>query len=116
VKGRPIFEHHHGGESPLECGYLPVTLPTQFPSVALGDLMGHTRAVPTREDRDEVQDIGPRLLSDGVAKVGDPQEYPKYKIDAFDEGVGEHIEDECYEEQYEDATREDHEAAIKDEP
>jgi len=115
VSQRPIFEHHED-RPVLEAGYVNVTLPTQYPSMALGDLMGHTRRVPTREDRDEVQDIGPRLLSDGDTPVGDPQSWPEYKITAYDEGEKETVQDECYEEQYEDASRGDKEEPIEAEP
>lgn len=108
---KPKFEHHDD-RPPLEAGYINVTLPTQLPSMALGDLMGHTRRIPTREDRDEVQDIGPRLQQEG----GRWQDFPKYRIDFIDEGEPEAIEDPEYEKQYEDPTRATLEPKIKDEP
>src|SRR5262249_50992687 len=69
----PKFDHTPD-EGGLRVGYTECTLPTEYPSVALGDLMMHTRRRTSRRDRDQVQDIGPRLQQNG----GDYKQFPEY--------------------------------------
>ena len=97
---KPKFEHQPDAGDELRQGYCLQTIPTQYPSVGLSDLMGHTRRVATREDKDEVQDIGPRLKQDDIRR-----HFPSTEITAYDLDCGEEIEDKQYDEQYEDPRR-----------
>jgi hypothetical protein len=96
---KPRFEHQPGTDE-LREGYCVVTIPTQYPSVALGDLMMHTRRVATREDRDQVQDVGPRLKQDDIRK-----NFPNFETTAYDADADDELRDPEYEAQYQDQTR-----------
>ena len=105
MQQKPVFDRKPIGDDGLGLreGYLTVTLPTTMPSVALGDIMHHTRAVPSREDREEVQDVGPRLQSH--QEQFNESAHPDYQPGTDPLSEKERSEDPQYEAQYCDPTR-----------